>query len=480
MNTTIRAPALLWIFFSLVFLLAPAAGFSQETEAANEPAPQERNIFADTGYAALGVITSNFSLNLFLRMANQPYSHTTFETMGGSLFGGEWFWEDGDRFVVNQLGHPYQGSMYFASARVNGFNFYESTLFNLMGGLMWEAICEPNSTFNDVISSTTGGIALGEMLHRLFLEADSSPSTGAKAGGFLISPMSSFNKVYNRPARESGGGNIYAVSIKSGVEKTFAFLPGHGEQSDAWNYPGGYFDVNVVYGDPFVQRSKIPYEHFELYTGLVTNTTSFHETIVSDGYLFSFTPAQTDTISTSTGLSLHFDFFNAANNIVNNSDYGNIQFSANSLDWTAKSLYRPSEKYRLELKAHAGVILWGNTMYISDIVTDDYWVPLENAHNTYGLGENIKLYFTVSHTIAGKLEFVLLGYHIFAIPMNKRFSAGNVFFLYSSLDYEFPLTAKLGIGAKVTFEGLLGLYASAEKVNRSLFSHCLYARFTFR
>jgi hypothetical protein len=53
-----------------------------------------------------------------------------------------------------------------------------------------------------------------------------------------------------------------------------------------------------------------------------------------------------------------------------------------------------------------------------------------------------------------------------------------VFFLYSSLSYEFPLGAKLGIGIKGTFEGLLGLYDSAEIVNRSLVSQCLYARLT--
>jgi hypothetical protein len=479
MNVTIRKPAGLWLFFSLVLLLAPVTGFSQETETADEGAPQERDIFADAGYATLGVITSNFSLNLLLRIADQTYSHTTYRTIWDSLAGGQWFWEDGDRFVVNQLGHPYQGSTYFASARVNGFSFYESTLFALMGGLMWEALCEPNSSFNDVISSTTGGIALGEMLHRLFLEADASPSAGAKIGGFLISPMSGFNKIYNRPARGSGGGNIYDISIKSGVEKTFAFFPEHEDQGDAWNYPGGYFDVTVAYGDPFSRRSRTPYEHFELYAGLITNTTSFHETIVSDGYLFSFNPAQTDTTSTSTGLSMHFDFFNASNNIIDNLDYGNIQFSANSLDWTVKSRLRFSEKSSLELKAHAGAILWGNSMYISNIITNDYWVPLGNARNTYGLGENLKLYAAFSHAMAGKLELAVLGYHIFAIPASRKFSAGSVFFLYGSLGYEFPLTAKVGIGVKGTFEGLLGLYDSAENVNRSLVSNCLYARLSF-
>jgi hypothetical protein len=69
-----------------------------------------------------------------------------------------------------------------------------------------------------------------------------------------------------------------------------------------------------------------------------------------------------------------------------------------------------------------------------------------------------------------------LGYHIFAIPVNNQFSTGSVFFLYGSLGYEFPLGAKLGIGVKETFEGLFALYDSAENINRSVLSNCLYVR----
>src|SRR5262245_38539183 len=51
------------------------------------------------------------------------------------LNGFEW---DDNHFSTNQIAHPYHGSMYFASARANGFDFYESIPFAFAGSAMWE------------------------------------------------------------------------------------------------------------------------------------------------------------------------------------------------------------------------------------------------------------------------------------------------------------------------------------------------------
>ena len=480
MHVTIRKLAALLILFC--FLLVPVAGFSQETadevpESKEEPAPPKRNIFVDAGYASLGILTSNVFLNLMARLGNQSYANATFESIWRNISHNNWFWEDGDRFLVNQFGHPYQGSTYFASARANGFNFYESLLFAPFGSVMWEIFMEPEPSINDFITTTIGGIALGEMLHRLFLEVD-SPSVWAAIGSFFISPLSGFSKIYNRPSRESGGGNIYEASVRIGAEKTFAFFPSHKEEADSWKYPGGHINVNVVYGNPFVQESKTPYEHFELYAGFTTNTASYHAAVVSDGYLFSFNPVKTDTAFTSTGLSMHFDFFNATNDLIDNLGYGNIQFSSDAVGWTVKHKYCFSESSYFETKAHANVIFWGNSMYNGEYISNDYWVQLGNTAGTYGMGENVKLFFTLFHKKAGRLELAAHGYHIFSIPVTSKHSTGNVFFAFGSLDYCFPLGSIVGIGAKGTFWGLFGFYDSADHVKRFLASSSLYLRFT--
>jgi hypothetical protein len=174
---------------------------------------------------------------------------------------------------------------------------------------------------------------------------------------------------------------------------------------------------------------------------------------------------------------MHFDFFNATNDIIDNLGYGNIQFSSNAIGWTVKHRYNPSEISYLETKAHAAFTMWGNSMYNGDTITDDYWVSLGNNRSAYGMGGNIKLFFTFFHNKAGTAEIAAHGYYISPFSVTDNHSKGNVFFLYGSISYDFPLSEKVGIGAKGTFWGLLGLYDSAENVNRRLVSSCLYIRF---
>ena len=77
-----------------------------------------------------------------------------------------WVW-DLDDFLVNQVGHPYQGNNYFNAGRSNGLSFYESAAVTAFGSGTWEYFGETNKpSLNDFINTTLGGIALGEMFHR--------------------------------------------------------------------------------------------------------------------------------------------------------------------------------------------------------------------------------------------------------------------------------------------------------------------------
>ena len=80
-----------------------------------------------------------------------------------------WVW-DLDDFTVNQIGHPYQGSNYFTAGRANGLSFWESAALAAFGSATWEYFGETNHpSLNDFINTTLGGIALGEMFHRVGL-----------------------------------------------------------------------------------------------------------------------------------------------------------------------------------------------------------------------------------------------------------------------------------------------------------------------
>jgi hypothetical protein len=486
------------LFILFCLLLTPIKSYSQESEKTDDISlsvennlqdseiaknnlPPKRHFFTDLNYTILGITSSNLFLNYVNRLANTSFANMTFESIWDNIYADpDWMWEYGDRFHVNQIGHAYLGAVYFASSRINGFNFYESIPAVFLGSVMWEVIFEPEPAYNDVITTTISGMAFGEMLYRLFLEVDSKKTFGAKIGGFFISPSSSHNKIYNRPVFEKGGGNIYDLTLRSGVEKSFSFFPNYEEHEDSWKYPGGRIDVNAVYGDPFLQQSKKAYDHFELFAGITLNNLSYHASIISDGYIFSINPEDTDKKTTSTGLSMHFDVFNASNDFLDNAGYGNIHFSSSAIGWTVKHKYLITEKSHLEIKTHANATLWGNSIYNTDIkdTAKEYWYK-GDAHCIYGIGENIKFSFSLFHKKAGRLNLKLYGYHFFAIPVNEDHLKGNMFFLYGSFNYDFPFTEKVGIGIKETFWGLFGYMNDSPNFNRRLLSSCFYIWFAF-
>jgi len=487
MNIRIRESAAVFILIYLIVL--PVKSFSQEPETVADTSEislmfnvQERSFPADLGHAVFGVTLGNVFINYLNRLADEPYGHTTFMTIWRDIRNPGWMWEEGDRFFVNNYMHPYHGSMYFAAARVSGFNFYESLIFAPLGAVMWEIAMEPGpASINDVITTSLGGISVGEMLHRLYLEALFSKSVAKRAAGALISPMSGLATLYNRPSRETGGGNIYRTVLRTGVNKTFAFLPGYEYYEASWDYPGGYLGLSVVYGDPFTQQSSTPYDHFEFSLDVAYNIKTIQITFVSDGYLFSYNPIYTERSILSTGLSMHCDIYYTAEDILDNHGHGNVMLGSNAIGWTLKNKRLLSEKSHLEFQAHAAVIVWGNSLYNSGNPTKSPWgnFSMEDLRGAYGAGEAVKLGFAFSNDKAGRLDLNANAYHLIAIPVNEKHSFGNLLFIYGALDYSFPLGKTIGIGLKSTYWKMLGFYNEANNVDRSIFSNCLYVRFLF-
>jgi len=107
--------------------------------------------------------------------------------------------EDRDPFATNQLGHPYQGSMYFGFARSAGLGFWESLGYTFAGSALWEIAGETTPpSKNDQINTGIGGAFLGETLFRmasLVLEHDNVPPFWRELGAAVISPSLGFNRL---------------------------------------------------------------------------------------------------------------------------------------------------------------------------------------------------------------------------------------------------------------------------------------------
>jgi hypothetical protein len=106
---------------------------------------------------------------------------------------------DSDPFTTNQLGHPYQGSMYHGFARSAGLNYWESLGYTFVGSAAWEIAGETTPpSLNDQITTGFGGSFLGEALFRmsnLVLEKSEMPTFWRELSAAVISPATGFNRL---------------------------------------------------------------------------------------------------------------------------------------------------------------------------------------------------------------------------------------------------------------------------------------------
>ena len=156
--------------------------------------------------AAAEILAFQVLLNRFDNAFEGPDYHVTLGTIRHNLHSS-WV-EDQDPFRINQLGHPYQGSIYFGTARSNGIGFWGSMGYAFGGSAVWEVAGEntPPSR-NDQITTSFGGTFLGETFYRmaqLVLEQGYGLSPGwRELAAAAIAPPLGVNR-YVRPGRGSG------------------------------------------------------------------------------------------------------------------------------------------------------------------------------------------------------------------------------------------------------------------------------------
>jgi hypothetical protein len=290
-----------------------------------------------------------FGINRYIRKADYA-TGVDFDSIARN-FRSRWVW-DQDEFSVNQIGHPYQGSFYFVAGRANGLSFGESALVTLSGSATWELVYETETpSKNDVIATTMGGMALGEMLHRLY----SSAYYGNIPGSFLISPMDSLKNLVtqSKPAKMNEGITGTGISFEAGILNNRRNLDAYRKES-ARNSLMGNLGVDVIYGNPFTQDTNTPYDHFELHLAGMFSDSGYSLSLFSDGVLFARNPFDTLDRETSVGMSLHYD-------VIYSSD---INFSANAVGVTVKHLEKFSPDRELALKLHLNWMPLATSDYI--------------------------------------------------------------------------------------------------------------------
>jgi len=206
-------------------------------------------------------------------LAKAEFAHINLSTMKHNITNGL-VW-DNDQLNTNLFAHPYHGGLYFASARANGMNFWQSLPFSFGGSLMWE-FCMENEppAINDVLATTLGGAMMGEMLFKLSSSVyDDSKEGIGRVGrevlGGLISPMMAVNRILSGKAWRIHRNSNYEYFHSNPT--TFEMLIGERYISERGHaFQGAYsFDLGfqAKHGDPYEKENYEPYDWFNVSMG---------------------------------------------------------------------------------------------------------------------------------------------------------------------------------------------------------------------
>ena len=390
------------------------------------------------GRAAIEVTSLNFLVWFFDRYIREggtnPGFRIGFDSWAENLTNGfEW---DDNSFSTNQFSHPYHGNLYFNAARSNGFSFWESVPFAFAGSLQWEYFGEVHhASMNDWIATSIGGIALGEMLHRMALTvrdntARGSSRTWKEIGGFALDPVGGMNRVLdgewnriyaNPPDRLP---NSYRSAMNVGFRKS--------ADDHLWadnDTTAAYIEFLFDYGDPFAGDMENPFDHFNLDLQLNFKDAKLIGRANLNGLLAGTYLAESPRASHIIGAFHHFDY-------VNNSK---VKFGAQSLGAGLLSRYETGHGLEIRTELHTSVLIIGgsksdyetysgrtydygpglsaefsaefgaNGWHFLRVSHQQYWVhSVDGAKSDHHLGATrAALNVPITTTVAGGVEYVL-------------------------------------------------------------------------
>ncbi len=182
---------------------------------------------------------------------------------------GGFTWDD-DAFGANQVAHPYHGGLYFNSARASGYDFWGSTPFVAAGSLSWELFTENvRPSINDLINTTLGGIALGEVAYRMssLLSPQNGRAATRQLGALVVNPLSEAQSLVH--GRSQG--------LAPATPQTRSTLLAVGQRRGVGASPGGvstshpFVGLTFQYGTVFDEQFRRPYDAFEFMLHLSPN-----------------------------------------------------------------------------------------------------------------------------------------------------------------------------------------------------------------
>ena len=253
-----------------------------------------------------------FSVDYFIR--RMSFANISWETIATNLRLNSWTW-DGDRFLNNQFSHPYQGNLYFNAFRSERYSFWQSAAATFAGSLIWEVAAENEKpAINDLINTTLGGIAWGEMTHRLAIRFASNWRRGRKKKaldylGMALDPMTAISTI-NNPRRRNAlrlmtDTTPMRYELSAGSRQYNRTADGQRTETR-----GEWFTrMNFVYGDPAVQM-RVPFSWFSVLLELGTSDSTLFNIARIRGNLVGWNVSEAHPNVHLLLLTLNYDYYN--------------------------------------------------------------------------------------------------------------------------------------------------------------------------
>lgn len=297
---------------------------------------------------------------------------------------------DNDKLGTNMFLHPYNGSLYYNSARSNGFNYWQSALFSIGGSAMWELFmeCEYPST-NDIIATPIGGTAIGEVFFRasdaIIDDRDTGASRfGREAAVFVISPMRGLTRIITGDAWRvrTTRGRLYGtppVSVEFSVGTRGIYLNDEASSSAV----GATAEINVEYGDRFEVTSTNPFDYFTVRADLgVVSRQPLLSQLNIKGRLIAREIYDVASRKMSVGLYQHFDYYDS--DTIHKADPSHVSRVPYKLGIPASLgagwMFRDASNPQWTLDTY----LHGNVVMLGSILSDYYHVDERNYNLASG------------------------------------------------------------------------------------------------
>ncbi len=255
---------------------------------------------------------------------------------------------DGDNFLTNLFSHPYGGNLFFNSGRANGYNFWESSGFALVGSYIWETFMETNQpAINDWVNTGMNGAAFGEILYRLSTLITDNQARGGhrvwtEIAGGIVNPVRLFNRLVTGevsrifPNPEWRTPHDLKLTMDAGTRVLIEDDSTHNPDNKELD---GLFEMSVHYGSAYRLTSHTaPFSHF-YYNIAIASSSPNLTAMNAEGSLVCFQISEKKNAKHALETTLNYNYFNNPGFLYGNAaivEQLNSHFEVDKLDFRTK------------------------------------------------------------------------------------------------------------------------------------------------